>query len=446
MASFINDFAKSKASELEPKGKGKGKGAQGGNPRRKISEDTDFSSSPVVFAQCLKSAINLNPDPTKERFVPFSYFTLSAESRGKELRLTLTEEALGSSEKRNPPRHRYVLLQPGMSGDFVADTTLRTHAHLWFVPCRETATNKGKRSNGTTSAQAKKGGKERGILQFVDPRRYGRWRFSETPVWGADRSPDPVKEYSDFRNGLFRFFDCERDTDEQQGKTQIATADKLSRVQLSRRELPVCEWMADQRYFNGVGNIYRCEILHRCNIPPLAKCGHVFFTGAKRGPKATKNASLVTKEGGELDREKLNHLCEMTHQVLSEALNMKFSYLNELAEGPARSRFENWLQVYGKGKNLVDSKGRTIWFHGEAGGPGGERDERGKARSRQATERERRAGGGKRTISASKAAKKGPRRPVKAAPAKKRPAKPWNPTVRAPAPPTSRKRAREEND
>ncbi|WP_233358358.1 hypothetical protein, partial [Vibrio cholerae] len=79
-ASFINDFAKLGLSEasidaaessVHPTAKRVlGKKCNGPSNDRPVNQH-----HPVVFAQCAKSTINVNPDPKAGKFIPFPYFT-----------------------------------------------------------------------------------------------------------------------------------------------------------------------------------------------------------------------------------------------------------------------------------------------------------------------------------------------------------------------------------
>ena len=67
--------------------------------------------------------------------------------------------------------------------------------------------------------------------------RFGRWEL--TDLWSKDRAPDPMFEYEEFRSNILdnlgdRIFDK-----------------------------PLCEVMHNQKYFNGIGNYLRAEIIFR---------------------------------------------------------------------------------------------------------------------------------------------------------------------------------------
>ena len=87
------------------------------------------------------------------------------------------------------------------------------------------------------------------VLCFVDYRRFGRWEVEGD--WGKDRGPDPIFEYDEFRNYIL---------------------DNLDKVAFNK---PICEVMLNQKYFNGIGNYLRAEILYRCRVKPFDQAKEV---------------------------------------------------------------------------------------------------------------------------------------------------------------------------
>jgi len=118
----------------------------------------------------VKSEVSLkNPDVD---FEALSY-TISAEARGKELKVYLED----NKKKSNCAR---VLFRFGMSGCFqlTPASSLPKHAHLrFFTPAKVGL-----------------------ALSFVDYRRFGRWELEGE--WGRDRGPDPINEYAAFRDNI----------------------------------------------------------------------------------------------------------------------------------------------------------------------------------------------------------------------------------------------------
>ncbi|XP_064373659.1 endonuclease 8-like 1 [Dromaius novaehollandiae] len=258
----------------------------------------------LVFAGGVeRSAVSKSPA------VPFSSpaYRISAAARGKEVRLTLAP--LGAGEPLA------LAFRFGMSGSFrlcAADGVPR-HAHLRFRT-RERPPR---------------------ALCFVDARRFGRWQLGAD--WQPGRGPCVLSEYPAFRENVLRNL-----------------ADKAF-------NRPICEALLDQRYFNGIGNYLRAEILYRLKIPPFEKARTVLeaLKHEKQDPSLTLSKKL---------KRETPDLLELCHTVPMEVVKMgKKGY--DAEHSNYSTAFKNWLQCYSvPGMNsLRDSKGRTIWFQGEPG-------------------------------------------------------------------------------
>ena len=246
-----------------------------------------------------------NPDVD---FEALSY-TISAEARGKELKVYLED----NKKKSNCAR---VLFRFGMSGCFqlTPASDLPKHAHLrFFTPAKVGL-----------------------ALSFVDYRRFGRWEVEGE--WGVDRGPDPINEYAAFRDNI------------------------LANLEKPEFKKPICQVMLNQKYFNGVGNYLRAEVLFRLAVPPFSPAHEVLVPLVEQ---------TVKKEEGP-------DLLQLCNQLMREVLDLP-DYLNDdlSQEGSSRkgddedtyAPFSAWLQCYSKEgmKNLRDNNGRTIWFQGPAG-------------------------------------------------------------------------------
>lgn len=134
-------------------------------------------------------------------------FKVKASSRGKELLLTLNDVDSNQSET--------ILMTMGMSGYFQMTNTGNEpkHAHLIFYT-----------DDGVS-------------LSFVDVRRFGKWKQGE--IYSKNRGPDPTTQYDAFVDHIMANLD--------------------SRI-FSK---PIYEALMDQRYFNGIGNYLRAEIIYR---------------------------------------------------------------------------------------------------------------------------------------------------------------------------------------
>jgi len=252
---------------------------------------------------------------TKLVEVPFEAetYSLQAESRGKELKVYLdpqNDENQKKSKKKKseslPEQSvKHLLFRFGMSGciKLTSVNEIPKHAHLRFFS---------------------KNGQD--VLSFVDYRRFGTWIINGD--WGKDRGPDSVVEYVDFRKNVL---------------------DNLKNPAFNKA---ICETLLNQKFFNGIGNYLRAEILYRCNIPPFAQSRSVLE------PLLT---DVKTEEPD---------ILELCHLVPKEVLSLGGGKGYDIEFDPEdRQNFNNWLRCYYKDdmQNLVDHNGRTMWFSGPPG-------------------------------------------------------------------------------
>jgi len=164
-------------------------------------------SEDIEYISCYK-----NPQhKCQDLDIPFYKYKLSAQSRGKEIVVEVKDV---HSDKTIDIRWTM-----GMSGYFKLTVTglEHKHAHLQF-----------RTSDGRT-------------LSFVDVRRFGKWKQGVS--WNKDRSPDPTYEFEKFKTNIKK---------------------NIHRAIFSK---PIYETLMDQKFFNGIGNYLRAEILYR--IPTL---------------------------------------------------------------------------------------------------------------------------------------------------------------------------------
>jgi len=227
-------------------------------------------------------------------------YLISAETRGKELKVFL-------EDRKNGKNQTHILFRFGMSGcfKFTPVDEMPKHAHLRFFTIDQ---------------------KLQQVLSFVDYRRFGRWEVEGD--WGKDRGPDPIFDYENFRQNVL---------------------DSLHTAAFNR---PICEAMLNQKYFNGIGNYLRAEILFRAKIPPFNEAREV----------------LEPLVDGEVKSEGPDVL-QLCNIVATEVLSLdKGKNYDPDSEG-SENQFSAWLQCYyveGM-NNLTDHNGRTIWFAGEPG-------------------------------------------------------------------------------
>ncbi|XP_041283672.1 endonuclease 8-like 1 isoform X2 [Onychostruthus taczanowskii] len=263
----------------------------------------------LVFAGGVeRSAVGRGPE------VPFrsEAYSISAIARGKELRLTLSalDPAAG-------PAAQDLVFRFGMSGSFrlCPAAELPRHAHLRFLT-RESPPR---------------------ALCFVDPRRFGSWRLGD--AWQPERGPCVVSEYQAFRENVLKNLD-DRAFDK-----------------------PICEVLLNQKYFNGIGNYLRAEILYRLKIPPFEKARTVLEALKEQEQERRKKDPSLTLSKKVKLRQENPDLLELCHSVPMEVIMAEKQLLDP--EHPDNyATFKNWLQCYlvpGM-SSLRDRSGRTIWF------------------------------------------------------------------------------------
>ncbi|XP_038317136.1 endonuclease 8-like 1 isoform X3 [Canis lupus familiaris] len=270
--------------------------------------------------------------------VPFesSAYRISASARGKELRLAL-RPLPGALPAREPLA---LVFRFGMTGSFrlAPRDALPAHAHLRFYTAPP----------GPRLA-----------LCFVDARRFGRWHLGGD--WQPGRGPCVLLEYERFSP----LVSAERkqphlghDAATEEGRENV-----LRNLAHKAFEQPICEALLDQRFFNGIGNYLRAEILHRLGIPPFEKARTVLEALQQRRPSPEQ--TLSQKIRAKLQSPDLLELC---HSVPKEVVQLGGKGYGPESGEEDFAAFRAWLRCYGVPgmSSLRDRRGRTIWFQGES--------------------------------------------------------------------------------
>ena len=214
--------------------------------------------------------------------IPFESFKIKAKSKGKEMVLYFLDE---NSDKFIPVR-----ITMGMSGHFKLTNTgdEAKHAHLKFY-----------RKDGTT-------------LSFVDVRRFGKWK--QGLVWSDNRGPDPTTEYKAFWDNVM--------------------------TNLTKLKKPLYEMLMDQKYFNGIGNYLRAEIIFRAgDVDPFLPAGMQFARYPKLLDLCRDIPLLAYAKGG-------GSIKDWDNPFGDEAIQERF------------------MLCYGNAKmsKRKDRNGRTFWY------------------------------------------------------------------------------------
>jgi endonuclease VIII-like 1 len=238
-----------------------------------------------VFYAIVKNPVHKGLDISQDVQAPF---TIKAKSRGKELKLELN--SLPGSDLYISAN---LMMTMGMAGHFkwVKNGFVEKHAHLVFKS-------------------------DEGSLAFVDVRRFGKWKWG---YWGEDRGPDPINDFQNFVRNI---------------KNNLHKKDF---------DKPICEVLMNQKYFNGIGNYLRAEILYRTDINP--------FMPARQ---ALQLAPEIYK------------LCKWAPL---QAYNLGGGQLKDWQNpfGPYKEMMKSWdefMLCYGN-KNMAkveDRNGRTFWY------------------------------------------------------------------------------------
>ncbi|KGL94650.1 Endonuclease 8-like 1, partial [Charadrius vociferus] len=163
-------------------------------------------------------------------------------------------------------------------------------------------------------------------------------------TWQPGRGPCVLSEYQAFRENV------------------------LKNLEDKAFDKPICEALLNQKFFNGIGNYLRAEILYRLKIPPFEKARTVLEAlKDQEQTRRKKSPSLTLSKKLKLMRENPD-LLELCHTVPMEVITTeKKPFEPDHADNYAA--FKNWLQCYlvpGM-SSLRDRNGRTIWFQGEPG-------------------------------------------------------------------------------
>jgi endonuclease VIII-like 1 len=232
--------------------------------------------------------VRKNPSHKGKLFDHPDLFEISAVSRGKEFKLLLNHQ--GGTE--------HLLMTMGMSGYFKLTPFGEEvkHSHLMFDS-----------TDGTT-------------LSFVDVRRFGKWGFGD---WNKLRGPDPVYEHEEFYSNI------------------------MNNLEKKDFYKPLHEVLMNQKYFNGIGNYLRAEIVYRLeDVDP--------FQPAKNAIKGPKGKILLD-------------LCkEIPHQayLLGGGNLYTWETPQELEIHTSLGSWTDWMKCYGN-KSMaseVDNIGRRFWY------------------------------------------------------------------------------------
>lgn len=222
------------------------------------------------------------------------YFHVSSLSRGKEMVIDFADMNLEAGVAHSCKRMKVTL---GMSGCWMyydprdeRFEKYHKHVHLRFID-------------------------EKGnILGLYDVRRFAKWSWGN---FDSNRGPCPLSQELEFGDNLRENWYTHKDF----------------------KKLKLSEIMMNQRWFNGVGNYLRAEILHRLDRNP-------FMTSS------------------DLPLEDLNNLIALTVGCSKTAYSLGGGQLKDWKnpEGTDPTSFKEWIKCYNLLESCTDATGRTFWF------------------------------------------------------------------------------------
>jgi endonuclease VIII-like 1 len=156
------------------------------------------------------------------------------------------------------------------------------------------------------------------VMCLCDYTRFSQWRWCNT--WDPARSPDIVLENNDWRDNLYKW------------------------RKLERFKKPIFDLILDQRYFNGVGNFSRAEILCRTKCSPFMSFNEILESDELR-----TDFFIVAKE---------------TLTCIIEFGGLQFKHWKNPFDMD-KQKFNKWVRCFNKHEKSYyqrDSKGRMFWF------------------------------------------------------------------------------------
>jgi endonuclease VIII-like 1 len=245
-----------------------------------VCKDQDFTSISVSNEVASRLSVVMPTD--------LQLFKVKAQSRGKELLLIFDEGY--RHEKR-------MSVTMGMSGYWYFHSDLEDtnptpkHSHLMINTYQ---------------------GRHR--LCLIDTRRFAKWKWVDD--FSKNRGPCPVSETLLFKENI------------------------LQNLDNKRFDAPIHLLLMDQRYFNGIGNYLRAEILYRANQDPF-ECAR---TAIKNNPQILELCTTIPIEAYYLGGGRLKDW----KNPFDNLIGLDFS---------------NWLQCYGKSdSSIIDKHGRKLWY------------------------------------------------------------------------------------
>lgn len=221
-----------------------------------------------------------------EQYIPLlDGFNIEAFSRGKELQLVFNDDIK-------------ITFTLGMSGnfEFVTSDEIDNAKYVQFTIDTDI-----------------------GYLCFTDMRKFGKWKLRD---WNENRGPDPINDFQKFQDNITANVKIHKDF-----------------------EKPLYELMLNQKWFNGIGNYLRAEILGRIDFNPYKSLRELY------------NENII-------DYIQLLNLCRDISLKAYKLGGAQFRDWKNPFNTPSED-FDKFIQYYRNTENcnrIKDSNDRTFWI------------------------------------------------------------------------------------
>jgi endonuclease VIII-like 1 len=255
----------------------------------KLTSEFIDSYNNIEFVKLEKSEVS--KVKTDLSLLTFDRFAINSKSRGKEL----TIDFFDTAEIQSPMKLKVTL---GMSGAWVyfnpnnpQYAKYLKHCHLRLIDTKGW------------------------ILGLYDIRRFAKWSWSD---FNSSRGPCPISQEQLFVDHI---------------KNNWKSHNHFKNQKLS-------EILMNQKWFNGIGNYLRAEILYRLDINPF-------------------------QPASQLTETQMDHLIQLTVSCCKTAYKLGGgqlkNWVNPNGEDP--QSFSQWMKCYGKLDKTIDATGRTFWYN-----------------------------------------------------------------------------------
>ena len=155
-------------------------------------------------------------------------------------------------------------------------------------------------------------------LCMYDLRRFARWRVDDQ--WSQNRGPCPLSEFNEFSRSIF------------------------SSLENKEFQKPMYEILMNQKFFNGIGNYLRAEILGRIDSDPnISSLKYI-----EKNPEVIRLCYEISKQAYEIGGGRL-----------------KDWFNNEEIEDSSNN-FKKWMRYYANSETcspILDATGRKFWIN-----------------------------------------------------------------------------------